>query len=763
MTPAPSTPVPAAVQALPCSGIEVTAEQFAILQHLQANNVTVVTAGAGAGKTYTTVAAVIELIASGQAHADEFVLITFTNQAADELRARLQAKLQQLSGAGGGLQRRSFWLEQRERLSAAYMGTIHGFCKQLLDLYGYGQGVAREASVSMSQTLIRSAMQAALEQLLQPGSRDPLAALVFDGDMAAYELRELLVEMLGKARNQGLDLEWVLRATERQPADAGKPVRLRCAELLVQVQAEYERNCRDAQQLDAAALLLEAAALLGGTHGAHVLQRVAERFRFLFIDEFQDTSLTQSRIASALARHLKTVVVGDRKQAIYAFAGASQRLLLDFAKQHGVRALPLSLSGRPTRQLLEVQTALFASMKGDFPELDEPLQPSDRNLDACGTLPHCVTLLASGRERDAEEVLRRAAERVARLTFTTVGRGSQRELAPVKPGDIAVLVRKNTEVAQWVQALNQAGIPARSDGGTPLLRRPEVVSMYRLLQLLACYPDDLALDEALPTPFFKDAAGLREKEADLLSHGSLRGDPLIDQLEHDHPDLARRLQDLRTASMEATVPELLGLIERTFDLKALYRAQHGDEEAALTLDRLRDYARSRFDNDQALTLRTFVQMLQRDIINGSELREPASKQSEQPPYVRVMTIHAAKGLEFPIVVIPNLHADRTGSQTLPYLIDAPHGLEVNVKSTACGNWTASRAYWDVLKERRRMVLSEEMRLFYVAVTRAQRMLLLIGSEGQPLRDGARSWQQEVEKAQPVMRAAGALFTRLMPT
>ena len=326
---------------LPHSRIEVTSEQKDIVDHLHAHSVTVVSAGAGAGKTYTTVAAAVELIAGDQVQADSFVLITFTNHAADELRGRLHAEVAKQVQYAVDPARRAFWLEQRERLSASYIGTIHGFCKQLLSLYGYGQGVAREASVSMSRRLRKASIEAIAIELLKPGVSDPVADVVIKGAWPEYEMREFVDKMLADARNRGIDLTAMLTATERQPGDSGKPIRVRLAELVVEAESRYQLSSNQEQQLDAAALLLRAADLLESEYGDDVVARIAQRFRFLFIDEFQDTSVTQMRIASKLAARVKTVVVGDRKQAIYAFAGANRELA------HEVRNAPPDQAATP--------------------------------------------------------------------------------------------------------------------------------------------------------------------------------------------------------------------------------------------------------------------------------------------------------------------------------------------------------------------------------------------------------------------------------
>lgn len=739
------------------SRIGVTREQHDILDHLFAHPVTVVSAGAGAGKTYTTVAAVTELVAAGMAHADQFVLITFTNQAASEMRARLQGEWVEQARDST---RREFWAEQRERLSAAFIGTIHSFCKQILDLHGYEGGVAREASVNLSRRLMDASVRDVALQLLQSADQDPVAALVHQGDWPEYKLRARLERMLSEARNQGISTARLLAATHTQPDDAGKALRVRFAELLYDIETRYEAACEKAQQLDPAALLLKTSELLQQEHGAAIVERIARRFGYLFIDEFQDTSATQAEIATVLAQQLKIVVVGDRKQAIYAFTGANQTLLMKFASRHGTRPLPLRLSGRPSKPLLDVQNALFRSMKASFPDLDDPLQASERNTSPADELPPCVTLLSAA---DDDLMAAHAALRIRRLIGTPIQRdGETDSMGSIEAGDIAVLVRTNAEVDEWVEALNAQGVPGRSDNGTPVLRRPEIVATYRILQVLVRYPDDVTLVEALNTPHLREV-DLSAEIAHLLSYGRERGTPLTGAFERKYPALAEQLRQFRIASLTSTVPQLLGQIDEGFGLKKWYR-ESGDEDAALALNRLRDYARNRFNSDQALTLRTFVDILGRDIASGAELSEPTNHETRRPPYVRVMTIHRAKGLEFPVVVIPNLHADRSRRRPPDFMLDPGHGLEVNLYPLDVP--AASEQFFGRSGEAQKAALGEEMRLLYVAITRAQRMLVLIGQHEAPASAQAdakpvRSWQVEVLLAREAMREHGAKFSALV--
>jgi ATP-dependent exoDNAse (exonuclease V) beta subunit len=729
-------------------GISVKAEQAEVIRHLAQHTVTVVSAGAGVGKTYTFVAAVLELVAIGRAQANEFVLITFTNQAADEIRDRLQKAMQARVEAAADDTIRRFWTCQRERLALAFLGTIHGFCRQILDLHGYTLGLAREASVTFAREMENRATVEAVVAALA-GPTDPLCDLVLEGKWPEYDLRKRLLKIFRHARNLGLGAVPLLEATRRQPDDDGKPWRVRAAELVANIEARYEASCRQEQKYDPSALLLHAAALLNSADGNRIVRQIRQRFCWLFVDEFQDTSATQEQIVSAFADEFKVLVVGDRKQAIYNFAGANVALLDDFAAKHKTRALPLRSSGRPSRPLLAAQNALFASMRQRFRQLDEPLTPSDRNLVPADALPPMVVLLA---EKDELDPVRLGAARIRRLIGQPIDRLDR---PAVMHADIAVLVRTNSEVDAWLQALRHEGVECCSDAGMPFLRRPEVVAVYRLLQLLLRYPDDVALVEALATPSFAEVH-LEDRVADVLTYGVREGTELCDAYERQYQDHARRLLDLRRISRTATVPQLLARVDTAFGLKARYRAQ-GDEAAALGLDRLRDYARNRFESDQALTLRIFLDILRRDMLSDLSLPEPGSDAPGRADAVRVMTIHRAKGLEFPIVVIPNLAANRRSHRPPEFLVDPMHGLELNL--TAQGVDSASLAYRQQWTRAQQRTLAEEMRLFYVAVTRAERMVVMLGQEPEeePPISGRHNhgWQHEIVAAKDALRVLGA--------
>jgi superfamily I DNA/RNA helicase len=125
--------------------------------------------------------------------------------------------------------------------------------------------------------------------------------------------------------------------------------------------------------IDPSASILLTARILRRDADGHVIKLIGCRYSCLFVDEFQDTSQTQTEIVKLLSTRLRVMVVGDRKQSIYAFSGANVTLIDEFARDCNTSPLPLKMTGRPTTALLKAQNALFRSMRTRFPALDEPL------------------------------------------------------------------------------------------------------------------------------------------------------------------------------------------------------------------------------------------------------------------------------------------------------------------------------------------------------------------------------------------------------
>jgi DNA helicase-2/ATP-dependent DNA helicase PcrA len=750
-------------------GLTLSAEQAAVVDAVLANSFTVVNAGAGAGKTRTTVAAALELLGRRpETTLDQFVLITFTNKAADVLRRRLEEALTKLQNRAPTAAERRRLAGCRERLAGAYMGTIHGFCSQLLRTFGYGALVARLSDVDSSRGLLYEAVEEVLTEILVSDGNNPLRDLR-GPHWPMYELQCLVLEVHEDLRNRGLDPSRVAEGTARQDPDAGQPFRAALAEAVAAVDRAYTARKAADNKLDATDLLLHTAKVLEGPDGAAVARNLGRRHRYLFIDEFQDTDALQKRIVDRLQPHLaRVMVVGDAKQSIYGFRGAGLSLQ-ELAEEKGVELLRLSISRRPTEQLLAAYNALFASMgrpnpafagSPRYPELGQPLKPHEGTIQATNNIPP-LTLLDAGARTDRQARIALTARVIRRL----IGKPLDEEagtLRPLEAGDIAILFRGNEALGEYAEALRGLlsgdGIEVRREPGERFYRTRAVVAAYRLLRVLLDYPSDVALALALETPYLRDVS-LDEVEASLLWHGRKRDHELTDRFEADYPDLAARLRGLRSALRTDTVPELLGRMDEQLGLRAWHRAR-GDRAGEEALERLREVARSLVRSEQALTAGVFADHLRHCIRSDAEGPEDApADEAAKPSHVRLMTVHAAKGLEFPVMVLPELQAPVGNRGFSRFVVDEQEGLDVRLGALRGVLQTESAHFWRRLRIDQNAALFEEMRIFYVAVTRAQNHVVLIGADTAALhRVEAYSWQDEVLAAWPELAARGARRT-----
>ena len=739
--------------------LPVNEQQEAVVDHVLGHPVTVVSAGAGSGKTFTTVATVVELILQHRASAENFVLITFTNKAANELRDRIRSQLRG-SLANAAPEDRPFWRRQIERLGVAYVGTIHGFCSQLLRRYGYEQAVAKQAQVSFSNRIRRAALKDALEAYDQ---QPPLFGK--PNLLRPFEVARLVGNIYDATRNRGFSPEEVLARTAAQQPDPGKVVREGVARMVADFHRRYTSAKAEAHALDTQDLLEATARMLKAEPA--VAKRVGKRVRYLFVDEFQDTDHIQKSLIDCLIPHTDGVlVVGDNKQSIYAFRGADVSLVDQLADDNSVDVLPLSISRRPTLPLLAAQNALFTSLGRSFPRLNMPLAPHPeaftpspgptafKLLSAASQFdPALGRQVAADREQRAEFVARVVKEMLGR----PVDRGPDVGVRPIQPGDIVVLTRTNESVQAYAQALASAGVSARADRGEQFYDAPETVAVYRLLRLVLHYPHDGVVSQALDTPYLAHLGGEVE-EARLVQYGAVDGYPLVDWLETTHPEVAGRLAALRERVRIDTVSQLLRRLYDQLGVTEFHRCRE-EHSALLNLERLRDIARSASGNEEALSLRQFLDFLRAAIIEGYEedFAAPTQDDDERPPFVRLMTIHRSKGLEFPIVVIPEARSPVVHRTRPQFLLHELLGLDVQAIPEGAGRTTSDR-FEEELFRGRALQLQEGMRLLYVAVTRASHAVVLCGHRG--LRPGDRdfwSWQDEVLEARAGLEAAGAVF------
>ena len=764
-------------------GRRVSKEQRRVVDAFLDQPITVVGAGAGSGKTYTMVAAIIEHLQQGweghlkRTDINEFVVITFTNKAADDVRSKIRQGLHQQydrAKEDDNLEEARFWRTQTERLSAAYVGTIHSFCRWILRTYGYEQQIPRTSDVSFSNYVRKQSIKTVLNDELEDDQIRRLYST--SGPLQDYELIKLVESVLSEIYNRGLDVHEVVEWTQNQPDDEGKPYREAFAQLVEQGHERYKQEKNDQNALDSYQLLRETLRLLNGDHGDSVVGRITNRYRFLLIDEFQDTDETQLDIIDRLYTNgdqglQKVLAVGDQKQSIYGWRGSPEALLQNFADTHEVDIREINVSRRPTQSYLDAQNALIRSMGMDI------LDPFDGTWDPEVDLRSPFTYVNAGEDPSAN-----AQDQRIEATATVLQGLLDRQIhiqdqdpGDIQPGHIVILARRNQTLETYAEGLrehfSQNGFPNVNfevDRGEAFYQRPEVTATCFLLRVLERGAKDAVLSAALDTPFLADADATN-KELELVQFGTRREGSLLLWLQRNHQKYAQAFDDLEDHIQQDTVPQLLERMYRAFGVRNFYR-QRGRPDCIEGLDRLQEIARQLYDDDEALTLRAFTNHLETSILTEQDSPQPPAVEEEgYPSHVRLMTVHRAKGLEFPIVVLPEVQYPMSREDEPPFLVLEPRddsheegarpgGIEIQLS----GPDTTSNQYDNALVEHRMETEGEERRILYVAVTRAEHGAILIGSG--PMHDDPPrrrdSWRDEVFHARQQLQEAGGAFFEL---
>ncbi len=583
---------------------------------------------------------------------------------------------------------------------AATVTTTHGFCQQVLTALGtagdHDTGAVLMEGIGDLVTEVADDLY--LRKWGAPGS-------------AAADMTR--AEFLALATAAATD-----PATELLPAPSADGLPGQRARIAAAVRAEVDRRKRRQQLIDYDDMLTRLAATLTDPESGPVAKaRLRARYRVVLVDEFQDTDPVQWTILrEAFHGHRTLVLIGDPKQAIYGFRGADVHAYLDARESASVvRTLPTN--HRSDASLLAGMAAVLggaalgderirvlpveAAHEGRLVEGVVPLQlrvvPRDgQPLTKSGTL-------STGPARDL--VARDLADRVvALLSGGGVVRprdGSTQR--PVAPGDIAVLVRQNSQ-AQLVQtALQAAGVPVVLTGRTSVFATPAAAEWQRLLEALEQPHRTTRVRRAALTCFVgKDAAGLD-------AAGETFADDLALKLRVWGAVLAERgvAAMFEAVSLDLRLqPRILGLVggERLLtDLRHIAQVMH---EATL-------------EGQLGLTA-LLVWLRRRREEAGREGGQERSRRLEtDAAAVQVITVHTSKGLEFPVVLVPFGWDNWGGREPATAVFhDEDHHRVRDVGGPGSPGWAAhARAH-------KQEETDDELRLTYVALTRAQSHLLV---------------------------------------
>jgi ATP-dependent exoDNAse (exonuclease V) beta subunit len=476
-------------------------------------------------------------------------------------------------------------------------------------------------------------------------------------------------------------------------------------------------------------------------HGPHVRARLQERYQRLLVDEFQDTDPIQIELAVRIAGGADAeaddwrdvvvpdgslFIVGDPKQSIYRFRRADITTYLDAQDRIG-RRLALTTNFRSTPHLLDSVNAVFGRLITAEPGSQPAFQPLDHHRPEAtggarvltiGPDPHPVGTTADQvREMEAAEVA--TVVRTAMAEQWPVWDDARATWRPVELTDIAVLVPARTSLPQLEEALDGAGIPFRAEASSLVYRTPEVRDLLMTARAVDDPSDALALVSALRSPVFgcgDDDLWTWKRDGGTFNLLA----PLPDDVPDGHPvrDAVTYLRALHRERTWRAPSEVLDRIVR--DRRMLEVGGLGT--------RSRDvWRRLRFVIDQSRAwseaerggLRSYLAWARRQGDESSRVAEAILPETDMAA-LRVMTIHAAKGLEFPVVIMSGLSSRPGGGRGgVEVLWPREGGYEVKLgKSLQTGDF-------DVVKPvDEQMDHHERLRLLYVACTRARDHLVV---------------------------------------
>jgi len=592
-------------------------------------------AGAGSGKTKTLTHRVAYLVKNQLATSSQILGVTFTNKAAKEMRERVANLL------GDNAEHRSFM---------PYMGTFHSMCVKILRIDG--QYIGLPSNFVIFDESDRTAL---IKQLAKQQSIDEKQ---FPSRMIGSLISSAKNELLSPAEYNG-----IASTPNQKTASRIFPL--------------YEKGLRDQQALDFDDLIGRTVSLL--ENNPEVRERWRRQFKYILIDEYQDTNAAQYKLIKLFTNENKNIcVVGDDWQSIYSWRGADFKNILNFERDYPkATIIKLEQNYRSTKLILDAAHAVIMKNK----------DRSNKRLWTSAKDGQPVQMVQVQNERaEGEAIIRRIQTYV--------------DMHLRKYHDFAVLYRTNAQSRSIEEQFVRYGIPYKIVGGVRFYDRAEIKDIIGYLRLIYQPEDLVSFSRVVNVPSRGIGAKSMQNFLDWRIMESLTLDeafknidtaPLMAKAKNALKDFIGVVQSLRTASEELPVAVLIDkLLKATDYLKHLDDGSVQSEARQENVKELMSVAKAYSEVGLSSFLEEVALVSDLDGLNNSN------------DSVTLMTLHAAKGLEFPVVFMP--------------------GMEESI-------FPHSRALFDQSE------MEEERRLCYVGMTRAREELFMMYTDSRILYGG----------------------------
>ncbi|NUO56941.1 MAG: DNA helicase PcrA [Hamadaea sp.] len=591
-----------------------------------------IVAGAGSGKTRVLTQRIAYLLAARDVHPGEILAITFTNKAAGELKERVAAVV--------GSRARLMWVS-----------TFHSACVRILRAEHEAAGLKSSFTIYDTDDSRRLMTMVARELDLDPKRYPPRS----------------LVTQVSNLKNELIDPE------SFQPAGPHERV-------LAEAYTLYQRRLAEAQAMDFDDLIMRTVHLLQSK--PEVTDKYRRRFRHVLVDEYQDTNHAQYQLVKELVGETgELCVVGDADQSIYAFRGATIRNILEFERDYPqARTILLEQNYRSTQTILTAANAVIDRNSGRKPK---------RLWSDQGEGEKIVGYVADSEHAEADWV----ARQIDALT----------DKGEARPGDVAVFYRTNAQSRVFEEVFIRFGLPYKVVGGVRFYERKEVKDALAYLRAVTNEDDTVSVRRILNTPrrgigdraeacvealanrdrVSFGSALRRASEAPGISTRAANAIREFVQLMDDARDKARSAPPEEVLELVLTGSGYLTELEGSLDPQDEGRVENLQELVSVA----REYTERAADAEEPATLDGFLEQ----VALVADADQVPSDDPDHQGVVTLMTLHTAKGLEFPVVFL-------TGLEDGVF----PHMRSLNEVAE----------------------LEEERRLAYVGITRARQRLFL---------------------------------------
>lgn len=583
-------------------------------------------AGAGSGKTKALTHRIAYLIEAKGVLPEQILAVTFTNKAATEMKERVAGLL-------------TGW-----KSTLPVMGTFHSICVRLLRKHIHVMGYDNTFTIYDSADQVSVMKRIFKEKGINEKQFNPRAVL----------------GAISNAKNE-------LMAPEAYAQQASGTF----METVAVLYPLYQRALRQSGALDFDDLIMKTVELFQSN--ADILQRYQENFRYICVDEYQDTNQAQYVLVSMLAAlHRNICVIGDDWQSIYSWRGANIRNILSFETEYtDAMVIKLEQNYRSTQTIVQAANAVVRNNS----------ERTDKELWSEKESEHKITILEASNEREeAEKVIQNIMENL--------------QLPGTRLADFVMLYRTNAQSRILEEACMRHGVPYKIVGGVKFYERKEIKDMLAYLRLTLNARDNVSFLRIVNVPARKIGAKTLEE---LSAIGNQTQEPLLASINYLEENLnigpaakrallefAKLMNQLREANREFPASGVIKHVLRLAGYEDMLK--DGTEEGEERLKNVQELisVATKYDNlEPGISLATFLE----EVALVSDLDEFQDEEDA----ITLMTLHASKGLEFPFV----------------YMVGLEEGL-----------FPSSRSSLDPKD------LEEERRLMYVGMTRAKDRLYL---------------------------------------